>query len=138
MVAADTCPDDSFKNNQRKRACAMAAYEHQADDAAQEVALLDSIVRWLERDVRAHVMELEHADTYPHEMVEQMKELGLFGATIAAEYGGLGLKAGTYARIIEKISETWMSLAGIFNSHLIMAACVQRQGTPAQKTYYLP
>jgi alkylation response protein AidB-like acyl-CoA dehydrogenase len=116
----------------------VAAYEHPADDAAQEVALLDSIERWLERDVRAHVMDLEHADTYPHEMVEQMKELGLFGATIAPEYGGLGLKAGTYAKIIEKISETWMSLAGIFNSHLIMAACVQRQGTPEQKAHYLP
>ncbi len=109
-----------------------------ADDAAEEIALLDSIERWLERDVRPRVMALEHDDIYPHEMVEQMKELGLFGATIAPEYGGLGLKASTYARIVEKISETWMSLSGIFNSHLIMAACVQRQGTPEQKAHYLP
>jgi alkylation response protein AidB-like acyl-CoA dehydrogenase len=109
-----------------------------ADDDAEEAALLDSIERWLERDVRPHVLELDHADTYPLEMVEQMKELGLFGATIAPEYGGLGLKAGTYARIVEKIAETWMSLSGIFNSHLIMAACVERQGTPQQKAHYLP
>ena len=108
------------------------------DDDADESALLDSIERWLEREVRPHVLELEHADIYPAEMVEQMKELGLFGATIAPEYGGLGLKAGTYARIVEKIAETWMSLSGIFNSHLIMAACVQRQGTPEQKTHFLP
>lgn len=108
-----------------------------ADDDAEE-ALLDSIERWLARDVRPHVLALDHADTYPAEMVGQMQELGLFGATIAPEWGGLGLKAGTYARIVEKISETWMSLSGIFNSHLIMAACVQRQGTAEQKAYYLP
>lgn len=109
-----------------------------ADETVPETALLDSIERWLQRDVRQHVMALEHADIYPHEMVEQMKELGLFGATIEPKYGGLGLTVGTYARIVEKISETWMSLSGICNSHLLMAACVQRQGTPQQKAYYLP
>src|SRR5215813_156508 len=67
-----------------------------------------------------------------------MKELGLFGATIAAEYGGLGLSTGTYAKIVEKVSTVWMSLAGIFNSHLIMAAAVERFGTPAQKEEFLP
>jgi alkylation response protein AidB-like acyl-CoA dehydrogenase len=106
-----------------------------ADD---DLAILDTIERWLERDVRPHVMRLEHADEYPHAMVEQMKGLGLFGATIPSEYGGLGLTAETYARIVEKISETWMSLAGIFNSHLIMAACVTRMGTEAQRRHYLP
>jgi alkylation response protein AidB-like acyl-CoA dehydrogenase len=110
----------------------------QADALEQERQILDAIERWLERDVRGHVMRLEHADEYPQQMVEQMKALGLFGATIAAEYGGLGLSATTYAKIVEKISETWMSLAGIFNSHLIMASCVQREGTPQQKAHYLP
>ncbi|MEL6236175.1 MAG: acyl-CoA dehydrogenase family protein [Pseudomonadota bacterium] len=100
--------------------------------------MLDAIEKWLERDVRPHVLRLEHADEYPAEMVEQMKEMGLFGATIPAEYGGLGLTAGTYARIVEKIAETWMSLTGIFNSHLIMAACVTRMGTEEQKRHYLP
>ena len=108
------------------------------DAAAEEEMILDSVEKWLERDVRPHVLRLEYADEYPHDMVAQMKELGLFGATISAEYGGLGLSATTYARVIEKISETWMSLTGIINSHLIMAACVQRSGTDEQKAAFLP
>ncbi len=111
---------------------------HAADDGEEAALILDSVEKWLERDVRPHVMRLEHADEYPHEMVEQMKELGLFGATIDPDYGGLGLNATTYARVIEKIAETWMSLTGIMNSHLIMAACVQRQGTDEQKSRFLP
>ena len=104
----------------------------------QDVEILDAIGKWLARDVRPHVLTLEHADEYPHEMVAQMKELGLFGATIPAEYGGLGLNATTYAKIVETIAATWMSLSGIINSHLIMSACVARQGTPEQKAYFLP
>ena len=107
-------------------------------DLEQETALLDAVEKWLKRDVRPHVLKFDHADEYPTEMVEQMKELGLFGATISEEYGGLGLSATTYAKIVEKVAETWMSLSGIFNSHLIMAACVQRAGTPEQKSHYLP
>jgi alkylation response protein AidB-like acyl-CoA dehydrogenase len=103
-----------------------------------ENEILESIGRWLERDVRPYVLELEHSDTYPEQMVEQMKNLGLFGATIAEEYGGLGLSATTYAKIVQRVSEVWMSLSGIFNSHLIMAACVQRNGTEEQKRTYLP
>jgi alkylation response protein AidB-like acyl-CoA dehydrogenase len=106
--------------------------------ADEEAALLDSIGKWLDRDVRPHVLRLEHADEWPAEMVEQMKALGLFGATIPQEYGGLGLSATTYAKIVEKITEVWMSLSGIFNSHLIMAACVSRLGTPEQKAAWLP
>ena len=104
----------------------------------EDQMILDAINKWLDRDVRPHVLRLDHADEYPEDMVEQMKELGLFGATIPVEYGGLGLSATTYARIVETISEVWMSLSGIFNSHLIMAACVARQGTEAQKAFYLP
>jgi alkylation response protein AidB-like acyl-CoA dehydrogenase len=108
------------------------------DVVDQDEQILESIRKWLERDVRPHVMALEHDDVYPAEMVEQMKALGLFGATIAEAYGGLGLSASTYARIVALISEVWMSLTGIFNSHLIMAACVQRFGTEAQKRHFLP
>jgi alkylation response protein AidB-like acyl-CoA dehydrogenase len=109
-----------------------------ADLPEEDALILEAINKWLDRDVRPHVLRLEHADEYPAEMVEQMKELGLFGATIPAEYGGLGLSATTYARIVETIASVWMSLTGIFNSHLIMAACVTRNGTPAQKEFYLP
>ncbi|MFL4981224.1 MAG: acyl-CoA dehydrogenase family protein [Xanthobacteraceae bacterium] len=114
---------------------ASGASLNSSDDEAE---ILDSIGRWLERDVRPHVRALEHDDIYPQEMVAQMKELGLFGATIGTAYGGLGLSATTYARIVQRVSEVWMSLTGIFNSHLIMAACVERNGTEAQKQQYLP
>lgn len=104
----------------------------------QDADILAAIDKWLAREVRPHVRRFDHADAYPHEMVEQMKALGLFGATIPTDYGGLGLSATTYARIVERIAEVWMSLTGIFNSHLIMAACVARQGTQAQKESFLP
>jgi alkylation response protein AidB-like acyl-CoA dehydrogenase len=107
-------------------------------DPEEEEMILDGIERFLERDVRPYVAELEANDTYPAEIVTKMKELGLFGATISAEYGGLGLPATTYAKIVEKISATWMSVSGIINSHLIMAAAVERHGTDAQKESYLP
>jgi alkylation response protein AidB-like acyl-CoA dehydrogenase len=103
-----------------------------------DAEILDAVEKWLARDVRPHVLKFDHADEYPHEMVEQMKSLGLFGSTIPAEYGGLGLSATTYTKIVEKIAATWMSLTGIFNSHLIMAACVSRLGTEAQKRAWLP
>jgi alkylation response protein AidB-like acyl-CoA dehydrogenase len=103
-----------------------------------EVEALDAISRWLEREVRGKVRELEHRDEYPRRMVEQMQALGLFGATIPQEYGGLGLPASTYAKIVAMISEVWMSLTGIFNSHLIMAAAVARYGTEDQKRRFLP
>jgi len=109
-----------------------------AFDQEQEELILDGIERFLERDVRPYVSELEAGDIYPEEIVIKMKELGLFGATISAEYGGLGLPATTYAKIVEKISATWMSVSGIINSHLIMATAVERHGTDAQKESYLP
>lgn len=110
----------------------------QADALEQEHLILDSIERWLRRDVAPHVMQLERDDSYPEEMVAQMREMGLFGATIPEEYGGLGLRPSTYARIIEKISTVWMSLTGIINSHLIMAFIVQRTGTEEQRRAFLP
>jgi alkylation response protein AidB-like acyl-CoA dehydrogenase len=104
----------------------------------QEALILDSVRRFLEREVKPHVHALEHDDVYPQEIVERMKALGLFGATIAAEHGGLGLSTTTYAKIVELVSAVWMSLSGIFNSHLIMAAAVQRFGTAEQKRTFLP
>ena len=106
--------------------------------ANDESLILDSVDRFLERDVRPVAHELEASDTYPAEIVEKMKDLGLFGATIAQEYGGLGLPATTYAKIVERVSAVWMSVSGIFNSHLIMAAAVERFGTDDQKSKWLP
>jgi len=104
----------------------------------EDVLILDSVRRFLDREVKPHVHRLEHDDIYPAEIVEQMKALGLFGATIATEHGGLGLSTTTYAKIVELVSTVWMSLSGIFNSHLIMSAAVQRFGTPEQKRKFLP
>ncbi|MCY4592750.1 MAG: acyl-CoA dehydrogenase family protein [Alphaproteobacteria bacterium] len=104
----------------------------------QDRMVLDSVDRFLERDVVPYAHDLEAGDVYPQEIVDKMVELGLFGATISTRYGGLGLSATTYAKIVERVSEVWMSVSGIFNSHLIMAAAVERSGTPEQKQHWLP
>lgn len=106
--------------------------------AEDENMMLDTIDRWCREKVRDRVMEMEHADEYPHEFVEDMKEFGLFGATISQEYGGLGLSASTYAKIVMRIAQEWMSLTGVFNSHLMMATVVEKYGTDYQKEYWLP
>jgi alkylation response protein AidB-like acyl-CoA dehydrogenase len=111
------------------------AVEH---DAEQEGLILDMLDRFLAVEVKPHVQKLEHDDIYPVEIVEKMKEMGLFGCIIATEYGGLGLSTSTYAKIIERMSAVWMSISGIVNSHLIMAMTVQRNGTEEQKRKFLP
>src|SRR4030081_1160878 len=83
-------------------------------------------------------MKLEHDDIWPEQVVEQMTRLGLFGATISQDYGGLGLSAELYGRIVTRISQVWMSLTGIFNSHLMMALLVERYGSRELKKTYLP
>ena len=107
-------------------------------DPEEETAMLDAIQKWLDRDVRPHAARLEHDDTWPAEMVERMKAFGLFGAVIDPQWGGLGLTASTYAKIVQRISEVWMSLTGIFNSHLMMALLVERFGSETQKARWLP
>jgi alkylation response protein AidB-like acyl-CoA dehydrogenase len=107
-------------------------------DPIEEAALLDAIERWLEKEVRPQVMRLEHDDIYPREMVETMKQMGLFGAVLDPKWGGLGLSASTYAKIVMQISTVWMSLTGIFNSHLMMAMLVQKFGSEEQKKRFLP
>jgi alkylation response protein AidB-like acyl-CoA dehydrogenase len=107
-------------------------------DPAEERAMLDAIGRWLDRDVRPHVMKLEHDDVWPAEMVEQMRKFGLFGAVIDPQWGGLGLSASAYAKVVSLISEAWMSLTGIFNSHLMAAILVEKFGTDEQRRRWLP
>ena len=106
--------------------------------AEDESMMFDTIDRWCRDKVRPKVMDMEHADEYPHDFVEDMKEFGLFGATIGQDYGGLGLSARFYAKIVTRISEEWMSLTGIFNSHIMMATVVEKYGTDFQKEYWLP
>jgi alkylation response protein AidB-like acyl-CoA dehydrogenase len=108
------------------------------DEIEQETMILDMLHRFLETEVAPHVRKMDHDDIYPAEIVEKMKEMGLFGCIISEDYGGLGLSTSTYAKVITRITRTWMSLAGIINSHLIMASAVQRHGTQAQKSAFLP
>jgi alkylation response protein AidB-like acyl-CoA dehydrogenase len=104
----------------------------------QDRLILDSLDRFLDRDVRPYVRDFEDQDIYPQAMVDGMAEMGLFGVTIPEEYGGLGLRCLTYARITETVSRTWMSLSGTFSSHLIMAETIRRFGTDAQREKWLP
>jgi alkylation response protein AidB-like acyl-CoA dehydrogenase len=107
--------------------------------AQDESELLAAIDRWIERSLKPEIVRAyDHADRYPHDIVEEMKELGLFGATIGAEYGGLGLPASTYAKIVMRVSSVWLSITGIFNSHLMLALAVEKFGTPDQKAHWLP
>lgn len=103
-----------------------------------EIAILDTITKWVENDVRPVADQFDQADEYPHQLVEQMKELGLFGATIGEQWGGLGLSASIYARIVISVAKAWMAPSGIFNSHLIMAAAIERSGSEEQKQAWLP
>jgi alkylation response protein AidB-like acyl-CoA dehydrogenase len=108
------------------------------ETAESERLVLEMVDKFLATQVKPHVRALEHDDVYPSEIVEKMKEMGLFGCIIAPEYGGLGLSTSTYAKIIERMSSVWMSISGIVNSHLIMAMVVQRNGTHEQKAAFLP
>ncbi|MCW2785934.1 MAG: acyl-CoA dehydrogenase [Marmoricola sp.] len=82
--------------------------------------------------------ELEHADEYPTEFVEGLKELGVFGLMIPEEYGGLGESLLTYALCVEEIARGWMSVSGVINTHFIVAYMVMQHGTEEQKQKYLP
>ena len=114
------------------------AAAHAMPDPSEEAQLLDTIERWVARELKPIVREYDHADRYPVEIVEQMKELGLFGATVGTEYGGLGLPAVTYAKIVMSISAVWMSITGIINSHLMLALAIEKFGTADQKRRWLP
>ena len=114
----------------------MSMQPHTATDDQQ--AFVDAIETWVYKELRPAARRYDLADEYPHEIVEQMKELGLFGATIGEAYGGLGLSAWTYAQIVIKVAGAWMAPSGIFNSHLIMASAIERCGTEEQKQHWLP
>lgn len=109
-----------------------------ATDQALADQLIDTIRDWVNRDVIPHVDEFEQSDEFPQAMFDQMCEFGLFGSTIAEEYGGLGLDITTYTRIIEELSRGYMSLAGILNTHKIAATMLARFGTEEQKQRFLP
>jgi alkylation response protein AidB-like acyl-CoA dehydrogenase len=106
--------------------------------APDKQQVLDLVRDFCKKEIVPVASKLDHADEYPHEIVEKMKELGFFGLTISEEYGGFGVDFVTYALVIEEITRNWMSVAGILNSHLIMAYIVEKYATEEQKRKFLP
>ncbi len=104
----------------------------------EQEEVVATVRRFVEREVMPVASALEHRNEYPSALVERMRELGLFGATIPPEYGGLGLDVTTYARIVEELARGWMSLSGVLNTHLMVAYLIRVHGTDAQRSHYLP
>jgi alkylation response protein AidB-like acyl-CoA dehydrogenase len=104
----------------------------------EEQLILATVKRFLEKEVAPVASELEHRNEYPTEIVERMKEIGLFGANIPEEYGGQDLSYTIYAMIFEEVSRVWMGLAGILGTHSVLADVLVRFGTERQKRKFLP
>jgi alkylation response protein AidB-like acyl-CoA dehydrogenase len=100
--------------------------------------IVAAVREFVEREVLPVASQLEHADEYPAQLVETMRGLGLFGATIGVEHGGLGLDLVTYTRITVELSRGWMTLAGVLNSHLVAAWMIEAFGTDDQRSRLLP
>jgi len=100
--------------------------------------ILKAVRTFVEEKILPVATELEHADEYPTEIVEGLKELGIFGLMIPEEYDGLGESLLTYALCVEEIARGWMSVSGVINTHFIVAYMLMRHGTDDQKQRYLP
>ena len=108
------------------------------DGLTDEQGELIKLVRqFVEEQILPVATELEHKDEYPTEIVEGMKEMGIFGLMIPEEYGGLGESLLTYALCVEEIARGWMSVSGIINTHFIVAYMLLQHGTEEQKQRYL-
>jgi alkylation response protein AidB-like acyl-CoA dehydrogenase len=100
--------------------------------------LLGLVREFVDEQIIPVATELEHKDEYPQAIVDQMKEMGIFGLMIPEEYGGLGESLLTYALCVEEIARGWMSVSGIINTHFIVAYMILQHGTEEQKQRYLP
>ena len=103
-----------------------------------QTEILKAVRQFVEEKIIPVATELEHADEYPTEIVEGLKELGIFGLMIPEEYDGLGESLLTYALCVEEIARGWMSVSGVINTHFIVAYMLMKHGTPEQKQKYLP
>lgn len=100
--------------------------------------ILKAVRQFVDEQIIPVAQELEHADEYPTEIIEGLKELGVFGLTIPEEFGGLGESLLTYALVVEEIARGWMSVSGVINTHFIVAYMLLQHGTEEQKQKYLP
>jgi alkylation response protein AidB-like acyl-CoA dehydrogenase len=105
-------------------------------DVQEEI--LKTVRSFVEKEILPVATELEHKDEYPTEIVEGLKELGIFGLMIPEEYDGLGESLLTYALVVEEIARGWMSVSGVINTHFIVAWILMQHGTEEQKKKYLP
>src|SRR3712207_599333 len=100
--------------------------------------ILATVRSFVDREIIPAAQELEHGDVYPQDIVEGLKELGIFGLTVPEEYGGLGESLLTYALVVEEIARGWMSVSGVINTHFIVAHMIVQHGTEQQKQRFLP
>jgi alkylation response protein AidB-like acyl-CoA dehydrogenase len=116
-------------------AVATSPYTEKSDE---QKAITEMVRQFVDNEVIPIAEEYDHEDKFPEAVVEQMKELGLFGVTIPEEYGGMGLDLTTYAMIVEELSRGWISVSGIVNTHFIGSYLLMKFGTDEQKQEFLP
>jgi alkylation response protein AidB-like acyl-CoA dehydrogenase len=104
----------------------------------EQRVIVETVREFVEEQVVPVADAMEHRDEYPAAIVEQMKQMGLFGVTVPEEYGGLGERLTTYALIVVELARGWMSLSGILNTHFITSYILRRHGTAEQKARWLP
>src|SRR5919106_313615 len=104
----------------------------------EQKAIVEMVRSFVDNEIIPNAEEFDHEDKFPEAIVEQMKELGLFGVTIPEEHGGMGLDLTTYAMIVEELSRGWISISGIVNTHFIGSYLLMKFGTDEQKEKYLP
>jgi alkylation response protein AidB-like acyl-CoA dehydrogenase len=100
--------------------------------------ITEMVRQFVDEQIIPNAEKYDHEDSFPEPIVEQMKELGLFGVTIPEEYGGMGLDLTTYAMIVEELSRGWISISGVVNTHFIGSYLLMKFGSEEQKNYFLP
>src|ERR1700754_2907222 len=108
------------------------------DTTDEQKAIIEMVRQFVDEQIIPNAEHYDGADEFPEPIVEQMKELGLFGITIPEEYGGLGLDLTTYAMVVEELSRGWISISGVINTHFIGSYLLLKFGTDEQKQKYLP
>ena len=116
-------------------AVATQSYEEKTDIQKD---ITEMVRQFADEQIIPNAEHYDHEDSFPEPIVEQMKELGLFGVTIPEEYGGMGLDLTTYTMIVEELSRGWISISGVVNTHFIGSYLLMKFGTDEQKDYFLP
>ena len=116
----------------------MAVATNPLDKTDEQRAICDMVRQFADEQIIPNAEHFDHEDEFPEDIVEQMKELGLFGVTIPEEYGGMGLDLTTYAMIVEELSRGWISISGVVNTHFIGSYLLRKFGTDEQKEHFLP